>query len=1102
MKKLIFIFITGLLPLMLTGQVQIRLPDTTVMAGTTVHIPVYVDSSLNGLGVFSYQLQVTYTSGRLNPIGLLKDGTLTESWNDPLFNQQPGNFTFIAAGATPLSGKGVLVYLVCETMNTTPTSLNFSGSANNFFNEGVPPLTFVNGYIAKSTPPSIAISPASAILANGETQQFQVSGQVTPPFSWGVTNGTVCSVDVNGLLSTSDFGTTKVYCTDAAGLTDTTGLIDIRAVKVTLPQSNGNPQQIVTLPVSITNTDNLGIISGEIEYTYNQNILSSQGLYLDDCLLEHAEVVLFDNSQAGKIVLSFAGSVPLAGEGILFGVTFQVGSQSSGSTNLTFQKALFNEELPAKTVNGNFSINYINLTFSPSAAELVAGNQIDVTVSGGTPPYAWDVTNPEAASIWNFGGGSGAVLTALDGGTTKIKVTDITGFEKQSGDFVIFDTELEIISTSIPIGSNVLVPVMLSSLQAGKEISSFEIDFQCHSSYLEFWGIVNENTLTSDWELLNDINGNNLSVVGASADAIDQNGILFYLFMYAKPNLPAGTNAWINITGRLFNEGSPTSKTTNGQVTGEAAYPNISVTPDSINMQLPMNVTASEEIIITNSGIHNLIFDVDINYQTEPGNSISFNVPDSPEQNEYASNTVLETGWHQFLTNDSLIITSVIITYKWLTDSWPQEGSFWIKNNTSGNIQIASGETNGNYTHVLDAFSGQSLINEWEIWIQDSYGDGGHHAYDIELVFNAVVFEDFIMLGLPDSPDPDEYTINTLSETGWHQFDTSDSLFIASTIISYNWLTDSWPQEGSFWIKNNTSGNIQIVSGETNGSHTHVLDAFSGQSLANEWEIWIQDSYGDGGHQASNIELTFFTVEDLPITGWLSFVCDEYVVEPETSFSFNVIINTSNMEPGNYFAEIVVTSNDSSAPTTSIPVLLEVAESASLSVIPLNAGWNLISFDVFPNTDSPVEIFSTENLTTSLEMVTGFQNQTGVFYDPDGLPFLNTLTQMFAGEGYWVKVETAGTLTVYGLPIPDDYQINLLAGWNLIGYWLGETNTPEVAFAPLIITGELEMVTGYEQGGLFFDPNGLPFLNTLTEIEKGFGYWVKVNSNTNFIFQE
>jgi hypothetical protein len=35
-------------------------------------------------------------------------------------------------------------------------------------------------------------------------------------------------------------------------------------------------------------------------------------------------------------------------------------------------------------------------------------------------------------------------------------------------------------------------------------------------------------------------------------------------------------------------------------------------------------------------------------------------------------------------------------------------------------------------------------------------------------------------------------------------------------------------------------------------------------------------------------------------------------------------------------------------------------------------------------------------------------------------------------------------------------------------------------------------VTGFDGGSSYFDPNGLPFLNSLTALENGLGYWVKV----------
>jgi uncharacterized protein (TIGR02145 family) len=73
----------------------------------------------------------------------------------------------------------------------------------------------------------------------------------------------------------------------------------------------------------------------------------------------------------------------------------------------------------------------------------------------------------------------------------------------------------------------------------------------------------------------------------------------------------------------------------------------------------------------------------------------------------------------------------------------------------------------------------------------------------------------------------------------------------------------------------------------------------------------------------------------------------------------------------------------------------------------------------------------------------------------------------------------------------------------LIGYWPAQLNTPENAFSAIGNAGILQMVTAYEQGGQFYDPYGLPFMNTLIAINNSFGYWVKLNADYNdFIFPE
>lgn len=166
----------------------------------------------------------------------------------------------------------------------------------------------------------------------------------------------------------------------------------------------------------------------------------------------------------------------------------------------------------------------------------------------------------------------------------------------------------------------------------------------------------------------------------------------------------------------------------------------------------------------------------------------------------------------------------------------------------------------------------------------------------------------------------------------------------------------------------------------------------------------------------------------------------------------------------------------------------------------LKQGWNLISFDVIPDHDSVQSVFASIINTGNLISVTGFQNQTGVFYNPNGAKFLNTLHNLVPGEGYWVKVTAEDTLVLSGQPFSLDFTYDLTIGWNLIGNWHIEQQNPENAFATLIADSILQMVTGYEQGGLFFNPL-TPNVNTLSEIKNSFGYWVKVSENyENFTY--
>jgi len=170
--------------------------------------------------------------------------------------------------------------------------------------------------------------------------------------------------------------------------------------------------------------------------------------------------------------------------------------------------------------------------------------------------------------------------------------------------------------------------------------------------------------------------------------------------------------------------------------------------------------------------------------------------------------------------------------------------------------------------------------------------------------------------------------------------------------------------------------------------------------------------------------------------------------------------------------------------------------------ITLNIGWNLISFDVIPENSSPSEIFSGLISNDYLVYISGF-NQGAKFYDPKGLSFLNTLNNIEPGYGYWVKVNQQCSVEAEGTVIPADFTVDFRSGWNLLGYWLPNNQSPENGFNSIISQGKLTYVSGFDQGAKFYDPNGLSFLNTLTMLKNGFGYWIKVSDNiTSFQYPE
>jgi hypothetical protein len=550
--------------------IQMRIPALSSTVGSTIDVPVYVDNSLTGLNVLSFQLKITYNNSYLSYNSVVVAGTMVAGWGSATVNNPSVGTLFIAhAGTTPLSGTGILFYIRFQCVASGTASVAFSGGvASNFFNEGSPVMTFVNGSVAVSPAPFITVSPNSALLSVGETQQFTVSGG-TPPYTWSVTNPAVANISTSGLLTATSAGFTKVSVHDNGGITDQTDNdIEIRAMKLTLPTTSAWQGSMVEVPITTTSLTGLGIIGGNIKITFNQNILTPVGYNSTGTLLSGYSNILLNTSVPGSVTVAFAGTTALTGSGVLINLQFNVSSVNTGSSTLAFTEALFNETMLAKTVNGSFStINFSTISITPNTATLVYPQTQQFNASGGVAPYTWNTSDNTVATI-----NSSGLLTVLKSGVIQVTATDNVGATGTSGNITIYDTWVTIPSASAQINSTYDLPVMMSALPPGQSVFSVQGTVSYKTPELTAIDIVTAGTMANGWTAVKVLSGNQITFAIAGTTSFSSAGVMFKIQFQLNPDLTSGEFAYVNINNIMLNEGIPLPRTANGGITGATGF--------------------------------------------------------------------------------------------------------------------------------------------------------------------------------------------------------------------------------------------------------------------------------------------------------------------------------------------------------------------------------------------------------------------------------------------------------------------------------------------------------------------------------------------------
>lgn len=566
MKKIVFLFLVLAYCLKINSQtLTVRIPDTTTVVGQTIDIPIYVDNSLNSQNVLSYSFQISYNSNMFQFMNLVTINTISQQFGTPMVNSSvPGIISFAAASQTPLSGIGTFIYLRFKAVNYGSFFLNFTNASNNYFNEGIPSVNLISGYMNINPAPTITIYADNMVITKWEQLQLFVYGG-TAPFSWSTTNNAIATINQNGLLSPVSSGIVKVIAQDINGLIDTTdNFVDIRDVGITIPDTlNQYSGGIIDVPIYISDVSNLNITSGQISLNYNHNFISALGIIQTSTLLASNSFIASNLSIPGTVNVSFAGSSVLSGNGVLLYIRFKVNPNLNypNNTPLTIQQAVFEQSIYPKTTNGQIYIyNLPKLEITPSNLPLFVGDTIQLSIIGNhTPPIVWNINDTSLVSISQNG-----LMLPKKSGSVTLTATDFIGTNSHQYSYQIYDNSVLLNTETACSHSNIFMyPVRINSFSPTQSMNSIQGKIAYDTLYLTFIEIEKNQSLTQNWQYFtNEVNNEIHFAASSSVNSLDS-GVLFYIKFSINNTFPIGANSNIELSDFIINEGFPSSYTAN-----------------------------------------------------------------------------------------------------------------------------------------------------------------------------------------------------------------------------------------------------------------------------------------------------------------------------------------------------------------------------------------------------------------------------------------------------------------------------------------------------------------------------------------------------------
>jgi len=145
------------------------------------------------------------------------------------------------------------------------------------------------------------------------------------------------------------------------------GFISLGVLSVSIPESFGEPGDTLWVPINVSNTDDLGIISSEYRLTYDTSFASILGPDFQQTMPDAAGWMVEYNVKPGSLWVAMSGDNPINGAGVLSKVQFAVKEDAvvGSGTQLILSPFLFNEGNPtAQVINGSITAGSLGMSLS------------------------------------------------------------------------------------------------------------------------------------------------------------------------------------------------------------------------------------------------------------------------------------------------------------------------------------------------------------------------------------------------------------------------------------------------------------------------------------------------------------------------------------------------------------------------------------------------------------------------------------------------------------------------------------------------------------------------------------------------------------------